>query len=90
MVNLESDGTPPSEWEKLYHSVLLESDFSKVPQKMFDAETAMFKRKLQLSCGRGVKSSDARAEMAAINAALSRLVIVRRDLQRCLIMTEQA
>jgi len=80
MVNLESDGTPPSEWEKLYHSVLLESDVSKVPQKMFDAETAMFRRKLELSYGVGVESNNVYAEVAAINAALSRLAVLRRDL----------
>jgi len=90
MANLEVNGVFPSypEWEALYHSVLLESDYAKVPTKIFDAETAMFKRTLQLSYGMGVKSHDAPAEMAAINAAISRLVVLRRDLQRCLITTK--
>jgi hypothetical protein len=53
MANLEVNGVFPSypEWEALYHSVLLESDYAKVPTKIFDAETAMFKRKLQLRHG---------------------------------------
>ena len=68
-----------AEWLKLYQSALRETNHTKLPQKILDAEAAMFKRKLQLS-SRAVAESGAEAERAAINDALLHLVLLRQGL----------
>ena len=69
-----------ADWAMLYQSALLETNRSKLPQRILDAETAMFKRKLQLS--RDIRvNSDLEGERAAINDALLYLVILREELQ---------
>lgn len=68
------------DWARLYQSALLETNRSKLPQKILDAETAIFKRKLQLSGGAPV-NGDVEGERAAINDALLYLVILREELQ---------
>jgi len=69
-----------ADWAKLYQSALLATNGSRLPQKILDAETAMFQRKLQLSRGVPV-NRDAEGERAAINDALLYLVILREELQ---------
>jgi hypothetical protein len=69
-----------ADWAKLYQSALLETNSSKLPQKIFDAETAIFKRKLQLSKSVS-ESGDVENEKAAIDDALLYLVLLREELQ---------
>jgi len=70
-----------ADWAMLYQSALLETNRSKMPQRILDAETAMFKRKLQLS--REIPANrDTEGERAAINDALLYLVILREELQQ--------
>jgi len=68
-----------ADWAMLYQSALLETNRSKLPKRILDAETAMFKRKLQLS--RDIPANcDVEGERAAINDALLYLVILREEL----------
>ena len=83
MANVDRDVDAPfqsADWAKLYQSALLETNSSKLPQKIIEAETAIFKRKLQLSRGVPV-DSDVEGERAAIDDALLYLVILREELQ---------
>jgi hypothetical protein len=66
------------DWKARYEATRLETDATKLPQKILDAELAMFRRKLQLSLS--VKGDAEHAEINAINEALARLVVVRRRL----------
>jgi hypothetical protein len=68
----------PVEWKKMYQSARLEANISRLPQKIFDAEVAMFKRKLQLNLK--VKGNTEHAEIKAINEALAHLVVLRKHL----------
>lgn len=70
-----------ADWAKLYQSALLETNRSKLPQKIFDAETAIFKRKLELSRS-APANGDVEGESAAINDALLYLVILREELKQ--------
>jgi len=70
--------TAPVEWAGLYQSTRLEKDAPKLAKKIFDAEVAMFKRKLQLSLN--AKGDAEHAEIKAIDEALAYLVVLRRDL----------
>jgi hypothetical protein len=68
----------PVAWEKMYQLARSEANISRLPQKIFDAEVAMFKRKLQLSLN--VKGNAEHAEIKAINEALAHLVVLRKHL----------
>ena len=84
MANINSDKDPRTkfaDWAKLYQSALLETNRSKLPQKIFDAEAAMFKRKLEISMSVPA-NGDREGERAAIDDALLYLVILRETLQR--------
>jgi len=70
----------PVEWEKLYRSSRLENNLAKLAQKIFDAEVAMFKRKLQISLN--AMGTVEHAEIQAINDALAHLAVRRKDLQK--------
>jgi hypothetical protein len=67
----------PLEWENRYQAALSEADRSKLPQKIIDAETAMFKRRLQLGDEVLLRKLPANAE----DTALSNLVVLRNKLQ---------
>jgi len=79
MTTIDLISTEPVQWAGLYQSTRLEKDGSKLAQKIFDAEVAMFKRKLQLSLK--AKGKAEHAEVTAINEALAYLVVLRRDLK---------
>jgi len=79
MTKIDIISTEPAQWATLYQSTRLEKDASKLAQKIFDTEVAMFKRKLQLSLN--AKGNAEHAEISAINEALAYLVVLRRDLQ---------
>ena len=80
-INADKDRlTKFAEWAKLYQSALLEANRSKLPQKIFDAEAAIFKRKLELSTIVPV-NGDRESERAAINDALLYLATLREALQ---------
>ena len=83
MAKVDRDVDAPfkfADWARLYESALLETNRSQLPKKIFDAETAMFKRKLQLRSEVPV-NRDVEGENAAINDALLYLVILREELQ---------
>jgi len=80
-INADKDPlTKFADWAKLYQSALLETNRSRLPQKIFDAEAAIFKRKLELSTSVPV-NGDRESERAAINDALLYLVTLREALQ---------
>jgi len=81
MTKIDVISSEPVDWERLYQTTRLEKDGSKLAQKIFDAEVAMFKRKLQLSLN--AKGNAEHAEVTAINEALAYLVVLRRDLNHC-------
>ena len=84
MANVDTGVDAPfmsADWAKLYQSALLETNRSKLPQKILDAETAIFKRRRQLSKGVLVNSA-LEGERAAIDDALLYLVILREELQQ--------
>ena len=84
MAKVHHDGEVPlkfDDWAKLYQSAVLETNRSKLPQKILDAETAMFKRRIQLSRS-APANSEIEGEKTAINDALLYLVILREELQR--------
>jgi len=61
------------DWEKLYRAAILESDPSKLPQRIEDAETALLDRSRSLS-----KTPGDRKEQDAITRALHILSLVRK------------
>lgn len=86
------DGSTPElpypHWQKPLHAALVETDHSRLRQKILDAEAAMFKRKKEIatasSDGNGSHLSHAAssAELMAISDALSSLEILRRELSK--------
>jgi hypothetical protein len=65
------------DWEKLYRAAILESDRSKVPQRIEDAEAAIHERSRSLSKSPG----DDGKEQDVITRALHILSLLRQDLQ---------
>jgi hypothetical protein len=88
--NLASDGSTPEltypEWQRLYQAALVETDHSRLKQKILDAEAKIFQRREQLRLS--VMSTDAshphrgasHAELMAISDALSSLNWLRNEL----------
>jgi hypothetical protein len=77
-MKFDAISSEPVEWEPMYELARLETNVLKLPQKIFDAEVAMFKRKLQLSLN--VKGNAEHDEIRAINEALAHLVVLRRHI----------
>jgi hypothetical protein len=77
-MNFNATAYEPGEWEQMYQSAKLETNILRLPQKIFDAEVAMFKRKLQLNLNE--KGNAEHREIKAINEALAHLVVLRRQL----------
>jgi hypothetical protein len=69
------------DWQESYHSALLETDRSKLRQKLFDAEAAIFRRRVQLLNTAVQDRGSARDELLALNNALSSLAVLRKELK---------
>jgi hypothetical protein len=76
------------EWQKPYQAALLETDHSRLKQKILDAEAAILKRRRELSfdgphAGSSFRNDSApRAELMEISDALSGLNTLRNELQK--------
>jgi hypothetical protein len=76
------------EWQKAYQAALLETEHSRLKQKILDAEAAILKRRQELSRGAphaGTSLLDgaaAHAELMKISDALSSLNTLRNELQK--------
>jgi hypothetical protein len=76
------------EWQKPYRAALLETDHSRLKQKILDAEAAILKRRQELSRGApdaGLSLRDGaapHAELMEIGDALSTLNTLRNELQK--------
>jgi hypothetical protein len=76
------------EWQKPYQAALLETDDSRLKQKILDAEAAILKRRQELSHGAPHAGTSLRegaaphAELMEISDALSSLNTLRNELQK--------
>jgi hypothetical protein len=76
------------EWQKAYQAALLETDHSRLKQKILDAEAAILKRRHELRHGALRAGTSLRegaaphAELMKISDALSNLNTLRNELQK--------
>jgi hypothetical protein len=64
-----------SEWEKLYQAAILETDWSKIEERIQAADTAISARLHELSLNHG----GTREENQAMSDALNALTVLRRE-----------
>ena len=80
--------TPPnsnSEWENLYEAAILETDWSKLPERIEAVDSAIEGRLTELPQNHG----NTPEETLAIQNALSRLTILRKELKAWQVTTLQ-
>jgi hypothetical protein len=84
-----SDNSMPEltypEWQEAYQAAMLETEHSRLKQKILDAEAAIFKRRHELSHGAphaGTSLTATHAERMKISDALSSLNTLRNELQK--------
>jgi hypothetical protein len=78
MANVESDYLDGYAWQKVVREALLELNPKALPQKVADAETAIFERLQALANGHGANGNNAE-ERQALQDAVNSLRVLKRE-----------